>query len=101
MAKRNKIYKISLAGSVTRYFLQFFVPLIIVTIVLNIFALKIIHQRELDKMSYEVDSASAALNNYLEQIESFAFDISINSKIQEMLITNVCPYISAQAQSQA
>ena len=40
MAKRNKIYKISLAGSVTRYFLQFFVPLIIVTIVLNIFALK-------------------------------------------------------------
>ena len=81
MAKRNKIYKISLAGSVTRYFLQFFVPLIIVTIVLNIFALKIIHQRELDKMSYEVDSASAALNNYLEQIEtkknekfSIAFD---------------------------
>lgn len=101
MAKRNKIYKISLAGSVTRYFLQFFVPLIIVTIVLNIFALKIIHQRELDKMSYEVDSASAALNNYLEQIESFAFDISINSKIQEMLITNVSPYISAQAQAQA
>lgn len=101
MGRRSKTYNISLIQSVLRYLMQFFIPLIAVTFILNLFAFRIIYQREMDKKRYEVAASASALSNYIDQVESLAFDISINSHMQDLLLSNSSPYISALLQSRA
>ncbi len=87
--------------SITNYLFQYFIPLVAVSLILDILALFIAGQWSLERNKYDLDLASTALSNYVNQIVRFAFDISVNENVQSLLLSDKSPYISAFAQAEA
>lgn len=87
--------------SIFRYLLQYFLPFIIISIIVNLFSLVNIYQRELEKMNYDLNTSANKFANYIDQIERFAFDISINDNIQNLLLEGKNSFLTSYAQSNA